>query len=131
MSVPKYALVFQADRGPDKSGNIIVDDIQVTAGPCSGTVPPIVGDGDCKCYSTLLAKGKNMKNTYFLEGKKCADTRITVIHFQLLSIFHNIYISKLLMKVVMIRFWKLKKSRHQNNPMHVFQCDKVDYCKNK
>ena len=93
MSVPKYALVFQADRGPDKSGNIIVDDIQVTAGPCSGTVPPIVGDGNCKCYSTLLAKGKNMKNTYFLEGKKCADTRITVIHFQLLSIFHYIYIT--------------------------------------
>ena len=116
MSVPKYALVFQADRGPDKSGNIIVDDIQVTAGPCSGTVPPIDGGGGCKCYSTLFAKGKKMKNTYFLEGRKCADARITIIHFQLLSIFHNIYISKLLMKVVMVRLRKLKKIQASKQP---------------
>ena len=97
MSVSKYALVFQADRGPDKSGNIYVDDIQVSAGPCSGTIPPIPGGGGCKYYSHPIGEGANNTVEYdrravyeeycttvsvSAEWRKCADTRIIIIHVQ-------------------------------------------------
>ena len=48
VSVPKYALVFTADRGPDKSGTIVVDDVTVSSGPCSGEVLPTPGEGECE-----------------------------------------------------------------------------------
>ena len=69
VSVPKYALVFQADRGPDRSGNIIVDDIQVSAGPCSGTVPPIIGGG-CKYYWHPIGERGIIRNIRFFGRKR-------------------------------------------------------------
>ncbi len=54
VNIPSYALVFSADRGPAYSGSIVVDDITVTSGPCTGEVVPIPGENNGELHSTCF-----------------------------------------------------------------------------
>ncbi len=70
VTVPKYALVFTADRAPDRTGNIIVDDVSVTSGACSGEtpIPPDGSDGNRQSSSSIRFYG-NKNNDQFLKAR--------------------------------------------------------------